>query len=109
MQGFEHQISRRWMDMRGIVKAGGTLLLFAGIATSANATETVTYTYDALGRLVTTAHSGSVNSGLQAGYTYDAADNRTNVVVTGAPAGNGTRVIVVPLNGFTVIALPAGT
>ena len=55
------------------------------ISVSASATETITYSYDALGRLVKVAHSGTVNSGLQTTYTQDAADNRNNVTVTGAP------------------------
>ena len=76
------------------------LILAAAMPAAANASETTTYAYDALGRVVTVAHSGSVNNGLQAQYTYDPADNRTNVTVTGA---SRQVVIVVPLNGFTVI------
>jgi YD repeat-containing protein len=48
------------------------------------ATETITYAYDALGRLTTSAHSGSVNNGQQTTYTLDAAGNRTNTTTTGA-------------------------
>ncbi len=65
------------------------------------ASETLTYSYDALGRLTTVAHSGTVNSGQQAAYAIDLADNRTGVTVTGA----ASPVVVVPLNGFTVIPL----
>jgi YD repeat-containing protein len=54
-------------------------------ATQAMATETVTYTYDARGRLVQVVHSGSVNNGQQTTYTHDKANNRTNVTTTGAP------------------------
>ena len=50
------------------------------------ASETVSYSYDALGRLTHVNHTGSVNNGLQAGYTYDPADNRLIVAVSGAPA-----------------------
>jgi hypothetical protein len=64
------------------------------------ANETVTYTYDVLGRLVKVANSGSINTGQQSTYSFDAADNRTTVVST-------TSVIVVPLNGFTIIPIPA--
>lgn len=49
--------------------------------------ETVTYTYDARGRLVQVSRSGSVNNGVQATYTYDRADNRTVVTVSGAGGG----------------------
>lgn len=70
------------------------------------ATETVTYTYDALGRVTNVSHSGSVNNGLNAAYVYDPADNRKTVTVTGSSFNSPpSRVIVVPLNGFTVIPI----
>jgi len=50
-------------------------------AAAAWATETITYTYDARGRLVKVVHSGSVNNNVSANYSYDKADNRTNVNV----------------------------
>ena len=56
-------------------------LTLCGIA---HATETVTYTYDARGRLVAVVHSGTVNNGVTTTYTNDKADNRTNVTTTGA-------------------------
>ncbi|WP_231729302.1 hypothetical protein [Blastomonas sp. CCH5-A3] len=52
---------------------------------SAGATETVTYTYDAKGRLVKVERSGSVNNNVRAEYTLDKAENRTNVTVSGSP------------------------
>lgn len=58
------------------------------ISSLALASETITYAYDARGRLVQVAHSGSVNDGITADYTYDKADNRSNVTVSvasGAP------------------------
>lgn len=51
------------------------------------ASETITYTYDARGRLIQVARSGSVNNGVTSAYQYDAADNRTAVTVTGAAPG----------------------
>ena len=57
----------------------------AMIASPCFATETITYTYDALGRLVTVVHSGTVNNNLQTVYNMDLTDNRTNVTTTGAP------------------------
>jgi len=60
----------------------GALIAAAGIA---SASETITYTYDAKGRLVKVQHSGSVNNNVVANYSYDRADNRTNVNVSGAP------------------------
>ena len=59
------------------------------LAQSANAAETITYAYDARGRLVQITHSGAVNNGVQKGYVHDAAGNRTRVLVTGA-ATSGT-------------------
>lgn len=65
-------------------------ILIFGIAASAavavHAAETITYTYDALGRLVQATRSGSVNNGASATYAYDPANNRTNVTTT-APSG----------------------
>jgi hypothetical protein len=49
------------------------------------AAETITYTYDAKGRLVKVERSGSVNNNVKAEYKHDKADNRTNVTVTGSP------------------------
>lgn len=62
-----------------------TLLLTSA---SAQASETITYQYDALGRLVQVTRSGTVNNGASATYTYDPANNRTNVTTT-APGGGG--------------------
>ncbi|WP_343517781.1 hypothetical protein [Sphingomonas sp.] len=62
-------------------------LAAAVVATTASvlASETVSYSYDARGRLVAVKHSGMVNNNVQTNYTYDKADNRTNKTVTGAP------------------------
>jgi hypothetical protein len=56
-----------------------------GIAAAAMAAETITYTYDARGRLIRVQHSGSVNNGVNTNYAYDKADNRTNKTTSGAP------------------------
>jgi YD repeat-containing protein len=60
-------------------------LLLLGAA--AQASETISYTYDALGRLVAVGRAGTVNNGASAAYTYDPANNRTNVTVTGGGGG----------------------
>ena len=60
----------------------GALIAAAGIA---SASETITYTYDAKGRVVKVQHSGSINNNVVANYSYDRADNRTNLNVSGAP------------------------
>lgn len=86
--------------------------------------QTTSYRYDARGRLIGSTNSsasGTVNTSI----TYDRADNRANYSVSGAVNGTGgnastdpnsgasipprsgtSRLIVVPLNGFTVIPLP---
>lgn len=67
------------------------LIVFAGLmifAAPAAASETITYSYDALGRLVQVTRAGTVNNGASATYTYDPANNRTNVTTT-APGGGG--------------------
>jgi hypothetical protein len=55
------------------------------LPTPALATETITYTYDARGRLVKVVHTSPTTPSLnnnQACYQYDKADNRTNVQTT---------------------------
>lgn len=74
-------------------KACHLLCAFAGLslAVPALASESITYTYDAKGRLTKVVHSGTVNNGVETTYTYDKADNRTNQTVIGGaspPAGN---------------------
>jgi coenzyme F420-reducing hydrogenase delta subunit len=56
-------------------------LLMLGAA--AYAAETITYTYDARGRLIRVAHSGTVNNNVATNYVYDDADNRTQKNTTG--------------------------
>lgn len=77
------------------------------LPSAALATETITYTYDAQGRVTQASSAGSVNNGLMTVYTYDLAGNRTNVTVTNSPNNSPpvAGAIVVPLNGFTVIPL----
>lgn len=94
------------------------IILFQGVAW---ATSSETYEYDALGRLIKVSNA----SGKDIGYCYDGADNRRAVIIADSlstpltdpscadpippppppPPFNGT-LIVVPLNGFTVIAIP---
>ncbi|WP_300545123.1 hypothetical protein [Maricaulis sp.] len=56
-------------------------VLFGG---AAGASETVTYSYDAQGRVVEVEHSGGPNDGVKREYQYDDADNRTQKKTTGA-------------------------
>lgn len=54
-------------------------------AVPALATETVTYSYDARGRLVKVVRTGTVNNNVTVEYTHDKADNRTRLKVTNSP------------------------
>lgn len=58
------------------------LVLGLTATTATWAAETVTYTYDARGRLVKVVRTGTVNNNNQSCYKYDKADNRANVKVT---------------------------
>ena len=95
MEGGVHMIMHRTLLL-------GSLWVVMG-SVQAHASETITYSYDAQGRLMTVAHSGSVNANAQSAYSFDNADNRTNVTVTNA----GSKVVVVPLGtGFNIIPIP---
>jgi hypothetical protein len=76
--------------------AAGYLLatsVFA-LAGAARAGETTTYAYDALGRLIATTSSGTVNNGLTAQLGYDPAGNRSTYTVAGAGAGAGGTPVI---------------
>lgn len=53
----------------------------ASIASAAGASETITYSYDARGRLKQVARSGTVNNQTSS-YSHDKADNRTNKTIS---------------------------
>jgi uncharacterized protein involved in exopolysaccharide biosynthesis len=59
--------------------------VITAIAAAAYAAETITYKYDARGRLKQVVRSGTVNNGVSTTYTHDKADNRTNKTTTGSP------------------------
>ena len=65
--------------MKNIHRIAAAAMATAG--TAAWASETVTFSYDARGRLVKVERSGTVNNGVKAEYQYDKGDNRTNVNV----------------------------
>lgn len=54
-------------------------------ATASLASETITYTYDAKGRLIEVKRSGTVDDKVRTVYTYDRVHNRTRVVTTLPP------------------------
>lgn len=71
--------------MRTPILLGIASLAMLHTAPAAVASETVTYTYDAKGRVVKVERTGTVNNNLKYEYTHDKADNRTKVKVTGSP------------------------
>ena len=70
-------VRRSWLEVAAIVAT-------IGVAAVAYAAETINYSYDAKGRLVKVERSGNVNNGVNTSYSYDKADNRTNVTVNGS-------------------------
>ncbi len=58
------------------------LLVFTSVGLPA--AETITYKYDAKGRLIEVKRTGTVNNNIQTNYTHDKANNRKTVVVTGS-------------------------
>ncbi len=68
-------------------------LSLVSISAPLNAGETTTYTYDALGRLVKTTQTGSVNNGIVTDIEYDDAGNRKEYKVNGSNgSGSGGGV-----------------
>lgn len=66
----------------------GFLSLFVAglmVSTSVNAAETITYTYDAKGRLVKVVRTGTVNNNVTVDYEHDKANNRTRLKTTNSP------------------------
>ncbi len=70
------------MNIRRRIAAAAALLAYG--AAPAMAAETITYTYDARGRLVQVARTGTVNNGVTTSYQFDKADNRTVKTTTGS-------------------------
>lgn len=102
--------------MRTIMKAAASLMLVGGGAGgAARAAETISYNYDARGRLVKVTHSGTVNDGVVTRYAIDKADNRLSMTVSGAgsapPADTSTARCVATVSiggGYRVIpCIPA--
>jgi YD repeat-containing protein len=67
------------------MRALAALIVLILIGAAAYAAETITYTYDARGRLVKVAHTGTVNNNVVTNYTYDKANNRNLKNTSGAP------------------------
>lgn len=79
------------------------LTLIGTLTPIAASAETVTYTYDSKGHLIKAEHADGRNNGVKAEMTFDSVDNRLSWTITGR---SKNPVVVVPLNGLTVIPLP---
>jgi len=62
-----------------------TAALLAVASSGAWAAETITYVYDARGRVIQVNRTGTVNNNVNRTYTIDKADNRTNKTTSGSP------------------------
>jgi propanediol dehydratase large subunit len=73
--------------MKRILISGALLLtpLLTPLPMAADAAETITYRYDARGRLVRVERTGTVNKGVATAYGHDKADNRIQKTTTGSP------------------------
>lgn len=67
---------------RTFILAGSALLM---TSVPAWAAETITYSYDARGRLIQVARTGTVNNGVTTTHSYDKADNRVTKTTSGSP------------------------
>lgn len=65
------------------MKALVAILLLIVLGAAAYAAETISYKYDARGRLIQVSHSGTVNNNVVTNYVYDKADNRNLVTTNG--------------------------
>jgi len=66
-----------------MIVAGAAAALI--VSSVANASETIAFSYDARGRLVQVARTGTINNGVTTTYAYDKAHNRVTKTTTGSP------------------------
>lgn len=66
---------------KGLIASGSLVL----VANAAKAGETITYGYDAKGRLVKVVRTTGTNPPVTTTYTHDKADNRKNTTTIGSP------------------------
>ncbi len=70
-------------NIRLLLGTSAAALLLA-MASGAIAAETITYTYDAKGRVKKAERTGTVNNNVNSEYAYDDANNRTRTKLTGS-------------------------
>lgn len=78
---------RRRSPCRRLGRRLATAAAAAALAGAAGAwaAETLTYSYDARGRLIKVERSGTVNEGVATSYEHDKANNRIVKTTTGVP------------------------
>lgn len=69
---------------RNILATGLASALATCTAQAAHASETLTFSYDAKGRVTKVERAGSVNNGVKTEFTHDKANNRKTVKTTGS-------------------------
>src|SRR5688500_10621940 len=99
--------------MRNRGHHAGLLLATSAIAwaNAAEAGETVTYSYDALGRLTATTSGGTVNDGATSTIGYDSAGNRSifAMSVSGPPAFSVSEAAALEGGGLAFTVVKTGT
>jgi predicted nicotinamide N-methyase len=75
----------RLRRLRAALALGTGAAIASAVSSPAGASETISYSYDARGRLIQVSHSGTVNNGVVTSYSHDHANNRTNKTTNGAP------------------------
>lgn len=70
------------MKLASLLLVAASLAAFVG---TAHAGETITYSYDAKGRLVKVVRTTGTNPAVTTTYTHDKADNRRNTTTSGSP------------------------
>jgi hypothetical protein len=98
----------------GLMKRPGHYLLACSVlalASAAGAGETIIYGYDALGRLVATSSTDTVNPGATSSIGYDAAGNRSiyAMSVSGAPAFSVSEAATAEGGGLVFTVVKNGT
>jgi YD repeat-containing protein len=83
MRAFCGQLAEFWgVSMKNLIAIA--IVLVALLSMRADSAETVTYKYDAKGRLVKVVRTGNVNNNVQTDYTYDKVNNRKTTTTTGS-------------------------
>ena len=75
-----------------LATAGMLGLAAIGLSARTQATETITYAYDAVGRIKNVQILGGPGSGVVRSYQYDRAGNRKQFLTTGAASGSAMTI-----------------